>query len=283
MPPLLMALASGLAALLAAGLLAAALLHWGDSRADDRAEAALRAGPADDMAFDPAMVAQLPGTARRYFAFSIAPGTPLRRRVELEMGGTFVLGPRQRQQAFAMRARQLLAPPAAFVWRPLLRRGALWISGSDGLGPDGAWTRFWLLSVLPVVRSAGSRDLGRAAMARSLLEAVWAPASLLPRNGARWREIDDTHAEVSFLVDGESYAMELAFAPDGRPLRVLTRRWTDANPQHAFRWQPFGAELRAFGTFAGFTIPIAVEVANQFGTPEAFPFFLGRIERARYF
>src|SRR3712207_8188864 len=35
----------------------------------------------------------------------------------------------------------------------------------------------------------------------------------------------------------------LTVAPDGRPLSVALERWSDANPERVFRWQPFGATI----------------------------------------
>jgi hypothetical protein len=64
-------------------------------------------------AFDPGTVAGLPGPARRGLRHAIAPGTPLWPSVELTMRGEIRLGTWRR-----FTARQVLAPPHGFVWRP---------------------------------------------------------------------------------------------------------------------------------------------------------------------
>jgi hypothetical protein len=279
-------LLGGTAILILAGIAAAAYVQWRDMRRDDAAAAELLGAGASPLSpvvpFTPAMLDDLPEPVRRYFLFSIAPGTPIASRVELTMRGTFSLGTKEKRQDFAMAAHEVLALPGGFVWRPRMRSGPLWLTGSDGLVGDEAWTRFWLASLLPVARIGGSPDQRRSAAARLLLEAIWVPASLLPANGASWTARDASHASVSMTVAGEAVTADLEIGDDGRPLSVSTMRWSDANPQRRFAWQPFGGSLTAYGTFAGYTIPTRVEVGNQFGTPAYFPFFRASIETARF-
>ena len=64
-------------------------------------------------AFDPAMLAGLPEPARRWLGHAIAPETPLWRSVELSMRAQIRLG---RWRSFT--ARQVLAPPDGYIWRP---------------------------------------------------------------------------------------------------------------------------------------------------------------------
>jgi hypothetical protein len=281
------ALLSTIAALLVMGIAAAFFVQWRDRSRDGAAEAMLlRSGgaPAGPLAtFSPALLDGLPDAVRRYFLFSIAPGTPLLSGVELTMGGTFSLGTKDKRQDFAMEAHEVLAVPDGFIWRPQLRSGPLWLTGSDGFVGGESWTRFWLASLLPVARTGNSADHRRSAVARLALEAIWAPASLLPRHGATWTAVDARRATVTLTVGDEVVTANFEFGDDGRPVSVSTLRWTDANPQHRFAWQPFGARFAAYGTFAGYTIPTEVEVGNQFGTPAYFPFFRARIEAAGFF
>lgn len=95
------------------------------------------------------MVEGLPEALQRYFTHAIAPGTPLKTTVELEMRGTFLLGDRAKFQTYEMEARQILASPDQFVWIPSLRSGPVHITGSDALVGGEAWTRFWINSLMP--------------------------------------------------------------------------------------------------------------------------------------
>ncbi|MFN2328722.1 MAG: DUF6544 family protein [Chromatocurvus sp.] len=86
--------------------------------------------PSGPPKFDLAMIADLPAAARRYFTFTIKPGTPLFSVAEIDMSGQFSLGTKDRPAYQPMRARQILAVPEGFVWA-MRTRGGMPISGSD--------------------------------------------------------------------------------------------------------------------------------------------------------
>lgn len=244
---------------------------WRDAVAADALWRALRpAGEPDPPRYDPAMVAALPEIAQRYFARAIAPGTPLCRRVELRMQGTFLMNGRR----FALRARQIIAPPHGFVWKARMGSGAMRFAGSDAFRAGvSSWTRFRLLGLIPVARTGGGPDHASASATRMLSETVWVPASLLPQNGAIWRPLGADRAEVSFPTDPMVKPVVLTLDRDGNVVEIVTLRWSDANPEARYRLQPFGARMLAHAECAGFTIPSEVEVGNQYGTPDYTPFF----------
>ena len=273
-----------------AGLLiaAAALGLWVNSR--DRSQAARvwaaldAAREAEPPRYDPAMVAELPEVAQRYFARVIDPGTPLHRVVQLEMAGSFIMN----ANAMPMTARQILAPPAlGFVWQAEVGTGLMRFAGSDGYhappdGPVASWTRFWLRGLIPLVRTGDTRDHARAAATRVMMEAIWSPASLLPRFGARWTQSGPVTAEIRFEGVDDIEPLQITFDAGGTPIEVQALRWTDANPEKRYRLQPFGGRMLEMGRHAGFLIPVSVELGNMHGTPEYAPFFLARITRAEF-
>jgi hypothetical protein len=273
-------LGAGAFALMAAAAALGAAAAYRDDRAAASAWAALRAqAEAEPPRFDPSMAADLPEIGRRYFASAIAPGTPLRRVVELEMEGTFLLG----ERAFPMAAEQILAPPHGFVWRARVGGGALRFSGSDGYRDgDGSWTRFWLLRLVPLARAGATQDHRRAAAARMAMETIWAPASLLPMYGARWRQVGPDTAEIAFEgLDGIE-PIRLTLDAEGRVVEAVTQRWSDANPEGAYRLQPFGGRMLAHARHGGFSIPVEMEIGNHYGTEDYAPFFRARVTRAAY-
>lgn len=234
--------------------------------------------------YDPAMVADLPEIAQRYFARAIEPGTPLHRTVRLEMEGAFILN----GTSMPMTARQILAPPArGFVWQAEVGTGLMRFAGSDGYhappdGPVTSWTRFWLRGLIPLVRTGDTRDHARAAATRVMMEAIWSPASLLPRFGARWTQTGLVTAEIRFEGVDDIEPLQITFDAGGTPIEVQALRWTDANPEKRYRLQPFGGRMLEMGRHAGFLIPVSVELGNMHGTPEYAPFFLARITRAEF-
>ncbi len=210
--------------------------------------------------FDIGMVADLPEVAQRYFTHAIPPGTSLLTTVQLRMKGQFLLGDRQAFQTYDLEALQVLAPPGEFVWLPRMRSGRLHISGSDGLVQGNGWTRFWILGLVPVVNQAASSDLNRSALTRAAMEAVWAPASLLPANGVKWEQIGPDTARVT--VSNGAEPMDITLGPDGEVLELVSMRWSNENADRTFRLQPFGGTAEAESRFGGFTIPTRMKIAT---------------------
>lgn len=267
-------LAAGLCAVLAV----AALSLWpmSDHRAARRMGAALAATqPAGPARFDPGMVADLPDPARRYFRFAIRPGTRLYTVAELEMTGRFGPGTRQAPNYMAMRAHQVLAAPEGFVWSMSARNGLMRVSGSDAAAAGQSWTRFWLMGLIPVARFGGTADHWRSAFGRYVAEAVfWTPAALLPGRGAAWEQLDEATTRVTIAHRGMEQSVDVTVDAEGRMVKVVFPRWTDANADRTFRLQPFGGYLSEFRDFDGFRLPTHVEAGNQFGTDAYFPFFI---------
>jgi hypothetical protein len=270
---------TGLAALVVAAGAAAMALRLSDLRADRQGMSALlaQAGPPAGV-FDPAMLESLPEPARRYLARAIAPGTPLARAVTLEMAGQFVLN----GKALPMMARQVLAPPAGFVWQARIGQGAAAFAGSDGLVAGQSWTRFRLAGLVPLVRVGGNADHLRSAGTRAMMEAVWCPAMLLPQAGAVWRQTGPDQAEVAFPAHPDIAPVQLTIGPDGLITGMAAMRWSDANADKRYRLQPFGGPVLESGTFGGFTIPVRMEMGNLWGTPDYAPFFRADVTAARF-
>lgn len=237
------------------------------------------AGPPTE-AFDPGMLDGQPEIAQRYFRYAIAPGTPLRRAVQLDMHGTFLLGDKNSFQTYAMRARQILHPPSQFVWIADLRSGAMRISGSDGLMEGSAWTRFWLMGLIPVAKARSSPDLVRSATFRSTVESIWAPANLLPQNGVVWEQTGDNAARLRFESVAPQIHLDLILGREGALREVVGQRWSNANPAKVFRPQPFGGTIQDHAQFGGYRIPSRLAVGNHFGTEDYLPFFQARISKA---
>ncbi|WP_372986992.1 DUF6544 family protein [Marinobacter sp.] len=246
--------------------------RWADHRADRRImESLVRNQPRDPDRFDPAMVDRLPEPARRYFLYTIVPGTPLYTVATFSMEGRFGMGDRDKPDYLAMSARQTLAAPVGFIWSMNARRGLMRISGSD----TGRWTRFWLMGLLPVARMGGTPDHARSAFGRYVAEAVfWTPAALLPGPNVHWELVDVNVARVTLRHNGLSQSVDVTVAEDGQPLQVHFDRWSNANPEKEYRWQPFGGYLSEFREVEGFRLPMHVEAGNHFGTERYFPFFV---------
>ena len=229
--------------------------------------------------YDPAMVAQLPEPARRYFGFSIAPGTRLSKVAVFEMEGEMGMGDISDPKYQPMTAKQILAAPDGLVWR--MKAGA--ISGSDAAMPDTSWTRFWLFNLVPVVRISGDPDHHRSAFGRVVAEAAfWTPVALLPSDTVSWEPRGPDSARATVTAHGFTQWVEITVDSRGAPTRVLIDRWSNANPDKTYRLQPFGGTLSDYETFDGFRVPTRVEGGNHFGTDAYFPFYKASITGMRF-
>ncbi len=223
------------------------------------------------------LVADLPEPARRFFNYSIHPGTPLTTVIEIEMEGDLGLGTKDAPNYQPMQAKQILSPPFGLVWR--VKAGPM--NGSDGATPEASWTRFWLFGLIPVVRADGP-DHRRSAFGRVVAEgAIWAPASLLPGDFVHWEAVDENSARAIVAYGNFTQPVELTVDETGAPTQFVIPRWSNENPQNVFRVQPFGGYLSEFREFHGYMLPTRVEGGNLFGTPDYFPFFKATVTSVR--
>lgn len=261
------------------GLLALVLLYVVD-RFAERAEWNRLATfqPTAPARFTPERVADLPEPARRYFTYTIKPGTPLLPVAEIDMNGQFSLGTKDDPRYQPMEARQILAAPEGFVWA-MRTRGGMPLSGSD----SGAWTRFRIVGLIPVARLGGDADHTRSAFGRYVAEATfWTPAALLPRPGVTWEGIDANTARVTVRHLDLVQSVDVTIDAEGRPTVVSFHRWSDANPAKVHRLQPFGGVLSDFREVGGYRLPFHVEAGNMFGTDKYFPFFVVDVTDIRF-
>lgn len=258
-----------------------ALVIWRllDQRAEQKAWTQLidLGGPAGGT-YSAALVAELPEPARRFFNYTIEPGTPLHRVVEIEMVGKLSLGSKDNPSYAPMRARQLIAPPYGFVWS-LKWNG---VSGSDGAAAGRSWTRFWLFNLAPVARASGP-DHFRSSFGRLIADGLfWAPASMLPGQHVSWAPHGEDSATVIVDYQGLEQAVDLYVDDSGEPQRVIFQRWSDENPERAHQLQPFGGDLFDFKSFEGYRLPTSVTAGNHYGTEDYFPFFKAQVTEVRF-
>lgn len=232
-----------------------------------------------DGAFDPAMVDGLPEPARRYLLHAIAPGTPLARSVRLAMHGTLRLSPDG--DTLPMRAEQVLAPPAGFIWRARVGSGAMRFRGFDRYTHGQGQMRWWMAGLLPLVR-AGGADVTRSAAGRLGGEAVLLPSALLPARGAAWEAVDDSTARVRLAIGGEPVTATLRIDAGGRLLHASLMRWRDDAGRGAPGYVRFDVEFSGERTFGGYTVPGHLRAGWRLGEPDEFPFFDATLDSAEY-
>jgi hypothetical protein len=221
----------------------------------------------------------LPEAAQRYFRRAIAPGTPLASAVRLSMRGSFLL--QRGGERIPMSAEQVLAPPRGFVWKARMGGGLMRISGFDAYYQAEGELRWWLWSLVPLVRGQGP-DVSRSAAGRLAMESVLLPSSLLPERGARWKEGAAGTLSVALRVDEGHFEVGLTLDSDGRLLRAQMPRWGDARGDGNFGEFLFEVESEAERRFGGYTIPSRLKAGWRFPDGTFHDFFHAEILEADF-
>ena len=115
----------------------------------------LAATTASPQALEPAMLDLLPEPARRWLGHAIAPGTPLWQTAQLSMHGQIRMGAWR-----PFTARQVLTPPAGYIWAATARIAGLPVTGYDRLSSGTGQMRWRLLGLIPVITAAGPDRAG---------------------------------------------------------------------------------------------------------------------------
>ena len=230
--------------------------------------------PTEVERFDVERIKHLPEPVRRYFLYTIKPGTVLHSVIELEMNGVLSLGTKDQPKYMSMKAKQILAPPSGFIWDVFAGEGIVTFAGSDAAYPKGSWTRFWLLGLLPIARLGDNSDHKRSSFGRYMSEAVfWLPSALLPSENISWQALSQDKARVTIKHEGMTLSVDLTVNKVGQPVVVEFQRWSNANATKTYRMQPFGGTLSEFEEFNGYMLPTKIDAGNHFGMDEYFPFY----------
>lgn len=266
-------------ALLTVSVLAIVVWRVIDWRADRSAWTRLiTLGAVENAVYSPDIVANLPEPARRFFNYTIAPGTPIRRVAEIHMKGDLSLGTKGKPDYRPMAAKQLSVAPYGFVWS--LKWGG--VSGSDGFLSGKSWTRFWLFNIVPVVHASGE-DHRRSSFGRMVADSVfWSPASMLPGKYVQWSSLGPDSARVKMNMDDLEQEVDVHVDSEGRPCKVVFQRWSNENPGKVYCFQPFGGDLSEFKTFQGYRLPTSVVAGNHYDTADYFPFFKATVTDVRF-
>jgi hypothetical protein len=213
--------------------------------------------PAADGEFCTGELAGLPEPVQRHLAAAIHTGTPLARSARIEMRGHVKIG---RWVPFV--AHEVLTPQRGFLWRA---RAAGVVTGYDHYA-DRHGGLDWKLGGVVRVAHAEGPDVSRAAAERAGAEAIWLPTALLPRFGAEWQVVDDTHLAVHVDVDGHPVDVCYETDGDGRIRSLVFPRWHEPDGGASWSAVPCGGEITAYRTFGGLTVPSSGTFGWFYGT-----------------
>jgi hypothetical protein len=221
------------------------------------------------------MLDGVPELVKKFFLYMIKPGTPLYKVSVLKMQGEFVMGDAHKFNRVKVQCKQILAPLHGFVWRVKSVGGWVKFSGSDGLDDKHCWSRMWLMGLWPLSQKNRHDNITKSSFGRLTAEStVWALAALLPQKKVHWEALDDRTIRVTVTTKLMKQEVNLTVDPlSGKPSEIVFPRWSNANKNKVFRFQPFGAKVSDFKETQGFRVPMQVEAGNHYGTADYFPFY----------
>jgi uncharacterized protein DUF6920 len=217
------------------------------------------------------LAAELPEPVRRYLRHALPASLPATSGVRLRMTGKIKLGlwlPFTTVQhcdgrSFEWRARVGLGPLAPLE---VVDRYA------DGMGSVTGR----LLGRYELFHQA-DEDVRRSAAGRAALEAILAPASLLPGRGVSWRAEDDEHIVASSYLKPEPISVHMQIDSRGSLRAFSAKRWGHTG-KHSHGYLTFGGDLQAERRFGDLVVPSHLTAGWRYGSAEYKPFFHARIQ-----
>jgi hypothetical protein len=214
--------------------------------------------------------AELPEPVRRYLRHALPAGLPAASGVRLRMAGRIKVGlwlPFTAVQdcdgrSFEWRARVGLGPLAPLEVVDRYANGVGSVTGR-------------LLGRYELFHQA-DEHIGRSAAGRAALEAILAPASLLPGRGVSWRAEDDEHIVASSYLEPEQVDVHMQIDSHGALRALSAKRWRDIG-KHSHGYLTFGGDIHSETRFGDLVIPSHLTVGWRYGSAEYKPFFHARI------
>jgi hypothetical protein len=216
------------------------------------------------------MLAGLDEPVARYLTHAIAEGASLAPGVRVRMTG------RIKVRSWMRFTADQESDGRSFTWRARVGWGRLApLVITDRFGEGGGSIDGRLRGGVPLFH-ADDPDTGRSAAGRAALEAVFAPAGLIPQRGVVWRAESDDAIVARWEVPPERPEVRFDIDEWGAVRSVSGLRWGDVG-EPAFGYIPFGGHMRAERTFGALTVPSRFSVGWWFGTPRYEPFFEAEI------
>ncbi len=225
--------------------------------------------------FDPAELAGEPELVRRYLTHAIRPGAPRAPAMRLTMRGRIKVG-----RWLPFEATEQI-DGRSFDWRARVGIGALTLLTVEDRFASGTGMGATSGRLFGRLRMFGraDADTARSAAGRAAVESFWAPLSLLPRAGARWRAEGDCKVVATLDIPPERPEVTLEIDGEGALKSACTERWGNAAQDH-FGYVPCGGTMHAERRFGELVLPSRVTVGWWFGTPRYEPFFEAEILEA---
>jgi uncharacterized protein DUF6920 len=217
-----------------------------------------------------ALVAALPAPVQRYLRHALPGGFHVAPSVRLQMTGRIKVG-----LWLPFRAVQE-CDGRSFNWRARVGIGRLTpLEVIDRYEHGDASVSGRLLGRCQLFQQ-DDENVRRSAAARAAVEAVFAPASLLPNGGVSWRAESEDHIIASSYIEPEHVNVHMRIASDGHLRSVEVQRWGETG-KGSYGYLPFGGQMHSEERFGDYVVPSRLTVGWGCGTAAYAPFFKARI------
>jgi hypothetical protein len=116
-----------------------------------------------------------------------------------------------------------------------------------------------LFGLIPLGGDEANPELNEGELLRYLAESVWYPTALLPSEGVRWKEIDDSTAEATLEYGGVSASLTFHFDEND----IVTKVHAEERPRRVddgYEPTPWTGHWHDYETHSGMRVPSAGEV-----------------------
>lgn len=223
----------------------------------------------------------LPVPVNRYFHHVLRDGQPIIQSVKLTQEGGFRARPSDNKWSEMKAIQYFSTEKRGFVWDARIQMAPLMaVRIRDSYVNGQGAMKGKLLSVVPVVDEQGKSELSAGALQRYLAEAVWFPTALLPSQGVKWSEIDESRALATLTDSGITVSLEFRFNSEGEIMSVLTpERYREANGKYELT--PWAGYYHDYEEKHGMHIPTTAKVEWQLADGN-FPYWQARIIEIDY-
>lgn len=154
--------------------------------------------PIGAKAYSPNELIGLPAPVQRYFRAVLKDGQPMVEAVSVDHTGTFNMSESGEQWKPFTSTQRVITQRPGFDWEGRIKMmPGLTVRVHDAYIAGEGILHATLFGLLSLVNLHGTLDVAQGELMRFFAEAAWYPTALLPSQGVRWEEVDDTSAKAT--------------------------------------------------------------------------------------
>lgn len=154
--------------------------------------------PIGAKAYSPNELIGLPAPVQRYFRAVLKDGQPMVEAVSVDHTGTFNMSESGEQWKPFTSTQRVITQRPGFEWEGRIKMmPGLTVRVHDAYIAGEGILHATLFGLLSLVNLHGTLDVAQGELMRFFAEAAWYPTALLPSQGVRWEEVDDTSAKAT--------------------------------------------------------------------------------------